>query len=607
MSENGITRVLQRIADDFRATRRYLAAAASARRLTTERGNLQAELQATWLELGTRAAGAGLGGTLPGFTNVSENGRKLSQAQADLAQRQAAARQAHSSLEEQTRKHAAIVAEFSAQAKHCADIAAAATADLNSAAAPVKAMEDRIAQLQAGISRLGSAGASDEPRAQLQQQLEEQQRSLPAARQKLAAAKSSHEQAASAMAARRAEVVSAQTAADQARTQGDAAVAAANVAVAQATEVADSAQASLNESFARFGQAIFEANLTGDAIDSPTTKAKALQKSIAETESQIAAARARADAARGGTRRFAWTAGAAAIGLAALVIGATMLVSAFMGKPRGTTSSGALTAGNTVPSTTTQAFVQPVAQAPVHFAATRPAPKVFQLTPLASVEVKPSDAPQTFAWQDKVKVTLPPGLLREPAQLTLSQVKDPLEPGFTCFSALASYDVSIGRQRQFDKEIEIELAIDPALIRKDIPPEVQFTAAYFDAEEHQWVEVGCQVDPVRGKAVIRTRHLCFMQLWYLGIHYTIIGCGPGNDMGLAWNPAEIARETRNYQRVFPNNTPGLPDYVSDIREDAIAALKKYRAAGFDLYTKPLWIFVTGQGSSGHSSLFHLNG
>lgn len=168
--------------------------------------------------------------------------------------------------------------------------------------------------------------------------------------------------------------------------------------------------------------------------------------------------------------------------------------------------------------------------------------------------------------------------------MTLSHIQDPPEPGFSCFQALASYDVSIGERRQFDEEIEIELAVEPSLFRKDLPPEAQFTAAYFDAEEHQWVEVGCQADPVGGKVAIRTRHLCLLQMWYLGLHYTIVGCGPGNDMGLAWDKTEVARETAKYTRVFPNDTPGLPDFISDLREYAISALKKYREIGLDLYT-----------------------
>lgn len=225
---------------------------------------------------------------------------------------------------------------------------------------------------------------------------------------------------------------------------------------------------------------------------------------------------------------------------------------------------------------------------------------------LASTELAPQAAPQTLEYQDQVKVTIPPGVLRGPARLSISSVAQPPEPFDPAFEQGTLFDISMGDVHEFDQDISIELALDTSRIRDDMPPDIALLAAYFDQEQQQWVSVPCEWDPAAKAARLTTRHLSVYALWYLGRNYHRFDLG---DVRFYWNPAELG-STRNWAHsnggnVTRKDTNGvtLPTYV----DDAANAMNKVTAAyaknlNLKPYSVPLDVFITGKSSPEHREL-----
>ena len=237
-------------------------------------------------------------------------------------------------------------------------------------------------------------------------------------------------------------------------------------------------------------------------------------------------------------------------------------------------------------------------------AESRPAPMQFKLTSLASTKLGVSDSPQSVAYQDRIKVTVPGGLVKAPAVLTISAIADPPPPDFSCLRQAAVYDVSMTGAAELDKDLLIEMPYDPNALPKGHPPQAVLTVACFDPVDRVWANLPCAIDTQRHVVTARTRHLCPVSIlvWTPGEDDEELHVSEGIDdaeIVIYYNRKQVQRATfPTYKKVDPPETPG---YVAAVRDAAWNARTAYKKYGLELNAKPLFIYMAPAPHSGHNA------
>jgi len=129
------------------------------------------------------------------------------------------------------------------------------------------------------------------------------------------------------------------------------------------------------------------------------------------------------------------------------------------------------------------------------------------LTALVSKTVQPSDADQQVSWNNQITVTVPGGLLTDHQSLSISSVTNPPPETFVGASPLAAYDVTLGNQHQFSKDLTIEIAYDPTQIQSGLPEDQSIYAEWWDSSQNMWWRSVSQIDTQRHVVDIKTDHL----------------------------------------------------------------------------------------------------
>lgn len=296
-----------------------------------------------------------------------------------------------------------------------------------------------------------------------------------------------------------------------------------------------------------------------------------------------------------------------------------------------------------------------VAPSPTVPAATPPtaSPAAMSLRPLVSQQVGPSAKPQTVAWQDQVKVTLPGGLLKEPRKVTISAVDNPPRPIHESVRQTAVYDISIEGCTEFEQDIVLELPYAECGLESHYPGEALTWIEYYEPSLESWMPVNATTDPARKRMSVRTRHLT---------PFAVLQPIPGGDFGLLvgewiedspaggwparflfaihYNARKVSSGTWAYKqlglgmrvytdpltrpgatrrmpgpapgrtgtgmssespdhlvlrgiRLYPGAREEVPGFIAKVADFALAAAARYRALDLKLYSAPLHIYVAG--------------
>ena len=229
-------------------------------------------------------------------------------------------------------------------------------------------------------------------------------------------------------------------------------------------------------------------------------------------------------------------------------------------------------------------------------------PVRLTLTPLVSRELSPSGDPQSVAYEDKVKVTVPGGLLTGPSKLTISAVTDPPPPNHDGVVQKAVYDVKIDGHSQFGQDILIELPWTPTGLEASYPASALTWAEYYEPSMGVWFPVASSVNVERKTITIRTRHLsAFAVLTPQGggdYKLWVVEEDPREALlVLHYNEPEVRKATiqfKNEKLSFElNKLDGdtLHGYLAKLAEYARSAVLAYRRLGLEPWAKPLHIYV----------------
>lgn len=147
-------------------------------------------------------------------------------------------------------------------------------------------------------------------------------------------------------------------------------------------------------------------------------------------------------------------------------------------------------------------------QEPAAKEASAPAPAVSipvaRLETLTSVELQPSDKPQTCRWEDRLFVTVPGNTLTNSGKLVISSVSGLRNPELPVKSRmLAMYDVSLGDIHGFDEPIAVEFSYASAAPTN----EDSLLAFSWDKSSGQWVAEPSYVDKEKKRLVVLANHL----------------------------------------------------------------------------------------------------
>ena len=143
--------------------------------------------------------------------------------------------------------------------------------------------------------------------------------------------------------------------------------------------------------------------------------------------------------------------------------------------------------------------------------ATRPYfdPAAAPKTILVSQQVMPSNQPQTVNYQDRVKVTIPAGLIKSAQTLTIAEFAKgavPRDPELQ-FKEIALYDITLGDLHQFDQNITVEVPYDPSQLNPAYSAADQIMGCYWDTPRQKWIFINVRVDPDRRIIATSLNHL----------------------------------------------------------------------------------------------------
>jgi len=236
-------------------------------------------------------------------------------------------------------------------------------------------------------------------------------------------------------------------------------------------------------------------------------------------------------------------------------------------------------------------------------------------TPLLNQVVQPSSSVQTIAYKEEISVSLPPGLLDTPRNLSISKIDHApafhLEP----FGISTAYDIKIDGLEQLNDYIKISIPYSMNDIDPDLALEDQFSALRWDDELKIWHSLPFKVDKSKQRIEFITNHLSWFKTFLGGT--TATGALKAAAYGAAlagaaaagvWIAESITLSTyttpqKNFKITYNKRVwdvfeqyetwqkpqmasnlisynPAHPNYIQDIGEVFEVAFKNYMALGF---------------------------
>jgi antitoxin component YwqK of YwqJK toxin-antitoxin module/PKD repeat protein len=118
-----------------------------------------------------------------------------------------------------------------------------------------------------------------------------------------------------------------------------------------------------------------------------------------------------------------------------------------------------------------------------------------------------TDQDQTASVPGRVTVTIPGGLLHEPAELTVTEIGGPPPFPRGLLPGSPMYRFALGGLNEFDRDVTLEFDYDPdALAPSDAPVETRLLAGHWDDEQLCWRFIPSVADTARRRLVVPTRH-----------------------------------------------------------------------------------------------------
>lgn len=212
-------------------------------------------------------------------------------------------------------------------------------------------------------------------------------------------------------------------------------------------------------------------------------------------------------------------------------------------------------------------------------------------TVAVSEEVAPSAEARTVRHGEQVAVTVPGGLLKAPAKVTIASVELEPAPESPALEKLCCWDVSVGDLHELDRPVTIELAVDPARLPRGARPEDALASGYWDPAAGAWVSSPLRYDAARGRVVIEARHLSLRSVWAVGSGYQT---SLSTHFRIVYNPAA------GYPMLNKDRARELKDlalaFVLETRSCLESAWDAYAAAGFRMPGSRLDVYVDKWGA-----------
>lgn len=334
-----------RIAGDFRAGKRFIAAKAQGRSLAHKKQETEGQLLASFQKVGDQAASLGIGTNLPSFQQVQTHRGQLATAEDALQDKAAATRRAEADLAAEMQRHSAVVSPLEAELKPLMAAMAAAQQSLEAIQRDARSIDAQTNKVKADLANppQGTAAVSPEELRRTLSGLEESKRAIEPRQTE---ANKQHGQAKQMADAKAAQVSAAKQELNKAKSKGEADVATAKAAETEATKAVGAGKIALTRSLQSFGKAVFEANTSDPKLATDTAQAKTLIAEIADMDTKIKLADAEAAASKGGTTRAAIYVGGALVVIVVLVLILSSLLGGRAGSRRDTVGGGRGSWGN---------------------------------------------------------------------------------------------------------------------------------------------------------------------------------------------------------------------------------------------------------------------
>lgn len=260
------------------------------------------------------------------------------------------------------------------------------------------------------------------------------------------------------------------------------------------------------------------------------------------------------------------------------------------------------------------------------------------MTVISEKPVQPLAIEQTVDFGGNITLTIPGDTLKASAAARLAKVESSLEANVPELALGEVYDISVGRQHEFSSPLEVTLPYDVQKVPSPYPAEVCVTVCMLDPYTRIWMQLPATVDSASQTIKAQTRHLSTLTVVYwMGeedckiiadgdfiVYYnrkevmqkqdTSFESSAATASGVLREPIPNPREgsgskvsdaitlSNLFARIPPSEMKQVPGFVVETILSAQQAIRAYRQRGFELYTKPLHIYITAAGSSQHNSI-----
>ena len=320
MSETRKVNFFTRLADDYRASRAYLAARRQIGTIAAQKESAQKDLETACHTLGTKAAELGTAVDLPAAALAAERRRDLAAAQELLRDREAALKTAEDALAAESEKHGRIIGALQDEHRSLLEATRAAKSEVDHIWQQISSLESQIHADEAGIAAAAEGKGTTEPVENLQQKIAGALESRQAYQAQLPAAQDKHAKAATVAAGKAQEVAAAQQTWRDAESKARAEVQAARTARDEAAAAVQSDTAALRAAERELGRALFESTQRPTELETEMGAAQGAATRLANLEAQRTALQARIAETKPSAGRFAILSVIALLVLVAIIV-----------------------------------------------------------------------------------------------------------------------------------------------------------------------------------------------------------------------------------------------------------------------------------------------
>ena len=225
-------------------------------------------------------------------------------------------------------------------------------------------------------------------------------------------------------------------------------------------------------------------------------------------------------------------------------------------------------------------------------------PVITRHEPLSQT-INPSDQPQTISYQEKVKVTLPGGMLKEPQTLTIAKVEGLPGKDIPFLKSGDQYEISLGDIHIFDENVTIDMAYDPASITEGVSPQDQLIVTSWNETRRMWERTEFEVDESRHVVVAKIKHFSIWGAWYAIKGLKPLSLRKGDCEIRFWvkdsentfvPPGQAAKYLGSGEKKYtrPSDQPSFRDVLRDYFNKS---WDKYNGAGFRMPTGIIDVFI----------------